>query len=167
MFRRDTAVQIDRTGLAPGNYGARIRIVSDNNTVEVPVSMRVAAPPVLPTSLTVSPGSLDFGTELTSVILTVDKNGADAITVQSIVSDADWIAIQEINPGDGESGNLPTQYRVDAVRTNLAPGEYRATITIASDSNTVTVPVTMQVVSPPLLTVSPSKISSWHYAVQR
>jgi hypothetical protein len=151
-------VQVNRTGLAPGNFEARIRIVSDNNTVEVPVSMKVAAPPVLTTFLMVSPAGFDFGTELTSAILTVDKNGADAITVQSIVSDADWIAIEEINPGAGESGNLPTQYRVQADRTNLAPGEYRATIIIDSDSNTVEVPFTMEVVSPTILTVSPGSI---------
>ena len=151
-------VQVSRTGLAPGEYDATITIESDNNTIDVPVTMTVAAPPVLPTILTVDPASLDFGTEQTEDVLTVDKNGTDPITVQSVSADVGWLAIEEINPGAGESGDLPTQYRVLADRTGLDPAVYGATITIASDSNTVTVPFTMEVASPTLLTVSPASI---------
>ena len=116
--------------------------------------MKVAAPPVLPTLLTVSPASFDFSVELTDTVLTVDKIGTDSITVQSVNVDAEWLAIEELNPGAGESGIFPTQYRVQVDRSGLAPGDYGATIIIASDSNTVEVPVTMKVIPPTLLTVS-------------
>ena len=150
------SVQVDRTGLNPGDYGATISFESDKNTVKIPVAMQVADQ-TGDTLLTVDPASLDFGTEQTEDVLTVDKNGTDPITVQSISADAGWLAIEEINPGAGESGDFPTQYRVLADRTGLVPGVYGATITIASDSNPVTVPVTMEVVSPTLLTVSPAR----------
>jgi serine protease len=156
------SVQVDRTGLAPGEYGATITIESDNNTIDVPVIMTVAAAPVSDTFLTVDPTSLDFGTEQASADLAVDKNGTDPITVQSVVPDVNWLVIEEINPGAGESGDFPTQYRVLADRTGLAPEVYGATITIASESNTVTVPVTMTVPAPPVsdafLTVSPGSV---------
>ena len=148
------SVQIDRTGLSPGDYGASISFESDNNTVIVSVTMKVAAPPVLPTLLTVSPASFDFSVELTDTVLTVDIIGADSITVQSVNFNADWLAIEELNPGAGESGIFPTQYRVQVDRSGLAPGDYGAAIIIASNSNTVEVPVTMKVVPPTLLTVS-------------
>ncbi|MGB5616851.1 MAG: S8 family serine peptidase [Desulfobacterales bacterium] len=135
------SVQVDRTGLAPGIYGATITIVSDSNTVTVPVTMGV----VSPTLLTVNPGSIFLGTTLSSADLMVDKNGTDSITVQSVGSDVNWLVIDEINPGAGEIGDFPAQYRVHTDRTGLDPGEYEATITFASENNIVEVPVVMQV----------------------
>jgi hypothetical protein len=156
-------VQVDRTGLAPGDYRATITIESDNNTIDVPASMTVAAPPVLPsTRLTVEPTNLDFGTEKIEDVLTVDKNGTDQITVTSVSVDRQWIEIEEFSPGAGGSGNLPTQYRIQVKRTSLAPGDYNARITIVSVSNTLVVPVTMQVAAqvalPTYLMVSPGSI---------
>jgi hypothetical protein len=150
------SVQVDRTGLAPGDYGATISFVSDNNTVNVLVTMKVAS-----TNLTVSPPSLDFGTELSSAIVTVDKIGTALINVQSVSADAGWLAIDEINPGAGESGDFPTQYRFMADRSGLAPGLYRATIKIESDGipvDPVEIPVTMEVAIPSVLTVRPGTI---------
>ncbi|MGA9538741.1 MAG: S8 family serine peptidase [Desulfobacterales bacterium] len=150
------SVQVDRTGLAPGDYGATISFVSDNNTVNVLVTMKVAS-----TNLTVSPASLDFGTDLSSAIVTVDEIGTGPINVQSVSADAGWLAIDEINPGAGESGDFPTQYRVLADRTGLAPGLYEATITIESDGipvDPVEIPVTMEVTIPSVLTVRPGTI---------
>ena len=139
-------IQVKRTGLAPGDYNARITIVSVNNTLVVPVTMQVAAQVALPTYLMVSPGSIFLGSSLSSADFTVDKNGNDTITVQSVTSDALWLTIEEINPGDGQSGVFPTQYRVQVDRTNLSPGDYEATISFVSDNNTVEVSVFMQVV---------------------
>jgi serine protease len=148
------SVQVDRTGLNPGDYGATIYFESDNNTVVVPVTMTVAAPPSLPTELTVSPDSLAFGTELSSADLTIDKIGPGSLTVLSVSDDAAWLSTAK----DPAVGDFPVQYSVQIDRTGLSPGDYGATITISSDSNTVTVPVTMEVVSPTLLTVSPGSI---------
>jgi serine protease len=150
------SVQVDRTNLAPGDYGATISFRSDNNTVAVPVTMTVAAPPTLPAELTVSPTSLAFGTEMSSADLTVDKIGPGPLTILSVSDDAAWLSTAK-DPAAGD-GDLPVQYSVQVDRTGLAPGIYGATITIVSDSNTVTVPVTMGVVSPTLLTVSPGSI---------
>ncbi len=150
------SVQVDRTGLAPGDYGATISFESDNNTVAVPVTMTVAAPPTLPAELTVSPTSLAFGTELSSADLTVDKIGPGSLAILSVSDDAAWLSTAK-DPAAGD-GDFPVQYSVQVDRTGLAPGIYGATITIESDSNTVTVPVTMGVVSPTLLTVNPGSI---------
>jgi serine protease len=151
------SVQVDRTSLAPGDYEARITILSDNNTVEVPVTMQVAAPPTL---LTVSPKSLDLGTTLTSADLTVGKDGSDLITVSSISVNRQWLYVVELIPGSGQAGDLPTTYRVQVDRTGLVPGEFAAVITFESENNTVKIPVSMQVTAPPatLLTVSPKSL---------
>jgi serine protease len=151
-------VRVERSDLAPGDYGASIRIVSDSNTVTVRVTMKVAAPPVIPAEVEVSPPDLRLGDELSSAILTVDKEGTDALAIRAVGADAGWLAIQEITPGAGERGDFPAQYRVLVDRTGLGPGDYEATITIESNSNTVTVPVSMTVVSPTLLTASPASI---------
>ncbi|MGB5421625.1 MAG: hypothetical protein WBN03_05665, partial [Desulfobacterales bacterium] len=126
---------------APGDYGAAIIIASNSNTVDVPVTMKV----VPPTLLTVSQDIIRLGNTFSSADITVDKNGADSITVQSVNINADWLAIEELNPGAGESGIFPTQYRVQVDRSGLAPGDYGSTITLESENNTVEVSVIMQV----------------------
>ena len=148
-------VQVDRTGLDPDEYEATITFVSDNNTVAIPVTMTVAGPL---TTLTVIPNSLDLDTSLATAELTVDKNGSDQITVISFSVDQQWIEVEETIPGAGESGNLPALYRIQIDRSGLAPKEYTATITFVSENNTKKIPVTMQVASPPVLTVSPGSI---------
>ena len=149
-------VQVDRTSLAPGDYGATISFESDNNTVNVLVTLKASN-----TNLTVDPQRLDFSSEQTSEVLTVNKKGNDSIAVQSVFSDVDWLVIDEINPGAGANGDFPAQYRVQTNRTGLNSGVYNATITIESDTNQVEpveIPVTMQVAAPPILTVSPDSI---------
>jgi serine protease len=132
------SVQIDRTGLSPGDYGATITISSDSNTVTVPVTMEV----VSPTLLTVSPGSIFLGTTQSSADLTVGKDGPGPITFSDPNVDVAWLEIEAIGPVTGEP---PAQHRVHADRAGLDPGEYEATITFASDNKTVEVPVVMQV----------------------
>jgi serine protease len=149
------SVQVDRTGLSPGDYGATISFVSDNNTVAVSVTMTVAGPL---STLTVIPNSLDLGTSLITAELTVDKNGSDQITVLSFSADQQWIEVKEAIPGAGGSGNLPALYRVQIDRTGLDPDMYEATITFVSENNTKNILVTMQVAAPPVLTVSPGSI---------
>lgn len=50
-----------------------------------------------------------------------------------------------INSGTAADEGFLSQYLVKADRTGLDPGEYNATITFASDKNTVEIPVFMQV----------------------
>ena len=58
----------------------------------------LAAAPAL---LTVSPASLDFGTELSSADLTVDKIGPGPLTVLSVTDDAAWLSIEK-DPAVGD-----------------------------------------------------------------
>jgi serine protease len=102
--------------------------------------------PITDTLLTVSRDQVPLGSTLSSAEITVDKNGNDLIIVQSVSSDAPWVAIEEGEPGAGERGEFPAKYRVHVDRTDLAPGEYRATISFVSGNNTVEVSVFMQVV---------------------
>jgi serine protease len=134
-------VQVDRSDLSPTEHTAKILIASDSNTVEVPVSIKVNPP----TLLTVSREKILLGSTLSSAEFTVDKNGTDSISVQSVGSDAEWLTIAEITPGAGQSGILPTQYLVQVDRSGLGPGDYEATITLESENNSVEVSVVMQV----------------------
>jgi len=104
----------------------------------------------------VSPKSLDLGTTLTSADLTVDKDGSELITVNSISINRQWVGVVELNPGYGQAGNLPTTYRVQVDRAGLGSGDYTAVITFESENNTIEIPVAIQVPAPPAtpLTVS-------------
>jgi serine protease len=140
-FPAQYRVQTNRNGLNSGVYNATITIESETNQVEpveIPVTMQVAAPPIL----TVSPDSLFLGTTLSSAVLTVGQDGPGSITYSAPEVDASWLEIEAIEPVASEP---PIQYRVQVDRVNLDPGEYEATITFASDNNTVEVSVVMQV----------------------
>ncbi len=62
----------------------------------------LAAAPAL---LTVSPASLDFGTELSSADLTIDKIGPGPLTILSVTDNAAWLSIEK-DPAVGD-GDVP------------------------------------------------------------
>lgn len=91
--------------------------------------------------LKVSPSSLNLGLSATSAELSVSELGSNTITVTDVSDDADWLTVSEDDVDENGLG----AYIVVVDKTGLFDGNYSATITFASDSNTVEVPVKMQV----------------------
>lgn len=91
----------------------------------------------VPTILKVSPTSLNFGQSSVSASLIASKIGSDALDVTSVSASASWLTV---TPSSG----LGT-YTVQVNRSALTGGSYSAKINFTSSSNTVIVPVQMQI----------------------
>ncbi|MCF6209861.1 MAG: S8 family serine peptidase [Gammaproteobacteria bacterium] len=96
--------------------------------------------------LSVTPASLNFGSNLTSLPLSVVNGGSGTLTIEPISDDADWLTVVTTDSVDATTGLGSYQVTVD--RTNLSAGTYTATITVTPSDATlpaVTVSVIQQV----------------------
>ena len=94
--------------------------------------------------LVATPQSLNFGTSATTATLNLRNGGSGALSVSSISDDSGgWLAITCPSGDCTALGN----YSVTVDRGSLADNTYAATITIVSTTNTITIPVIMQVSS--------------------
>ncbi|MDQ3459078.1 MAG: S8 family serine peptidase [Deinococcota bacterium] len=151
----------NRTGLAPGDYQARLSVSSNGGSQSVSVRLRVPQPPP-PQQLTFSlePTTLDFGVGSSAATFTLSNTHPRAITWTASV-DANWLTL--VNPSSAERGEPLAPGAADAVRVSvdraeLEPGSYQATITVraedASDANlndtrTLTVSMRVPATEPP------------------
>ncbi|HHI92085.1 MAG TPA: hypothetical protein ENK04_01015 [Gammaproteobacteria bacterium] len=92
--------------------------------------------------LSISPTSLNFGSNETRISLSVVNGGSGALTVTSVNDDAIWLAV---SANSVDAASQLGSYQVTVDRTGLAVGTYTASITITSSVNTVTIPVIQQV----------------------
>jgi len=92
--------------------------------------------------LNVSPLSLNFGNNETSLSLSMVNGDSGELSVTSVDDDATWLTVTA-NAVDATTQLGSYQITVD--RTELATGTYTANITIVSSANSVTVPVIQQV----------------------
>lgn len=99
-----------------------------------------------PAALEVSPAVLNLGSVERAALLAVNNVGSGALTVNSVnVSGAPgWLTVGEVSVDTTSKLGL---YRVTIDRSDLPEGIYQADIVFSSSSNSVTVPVSMQVVS--------------------
>ncbi len=95
--------------------------------------------------LNVSPLSLNFGNNETSLSLSMVNGDSGVLTVTAVDDDATWLTVTT-NAVDNTTQLGSYQITVD--RTGLATGTYTANITIVSSANSVTVPVIQQVGGP-------------------
>jgi serine protease len=104
-----------------------------------------AGQPVNPTPiLTVNPTALNFGINLNSQTLTVLNGGSGSLRVNSPTEDSGgWLSVSPAQTNADGTGT----YTVAVRRDGLSEGVYRATITLDSTANTVSVSVIMQVAS--------------------
>jgi serine protease len=94
-----------------------------------------------PAKLAVSPGSLNFGNQVTSTQISLTNAGSGSLTVDAVTDSADWLTV---TPASIDGDGLGT-YTVTVSRDGLAEGSHSASITFTSSNNTLTVPVIMQV----------------------
>jgi len=96
----------------------------------------------VPPTLVVSPSALNFSTLGTSAWLTVTNGGGGMLTVNTPTDDAGWLTVA---PGNIDAVSGTGSYLVSVTRTGLAENIYTATITFTSSTNSVQIPVIMQV----------------------
>jgi serine protease len=95
--------------------------------------------------LSASPAAFNFGLSLTNATLQLDNSGNGTLTIESLTENSGgWLTVTSANIADNGLGT----YTIRVNRSGLVAGVYRATITIVSSANTITIPVTMEVGSP-------------------
>ena len=149
-------VSATRSSLSPGSYANFLMVSSSGNSIYIPVVYTVTPPAA---SITPSPG----------IVSLTMQQGQTAPPSQSIALSATLPTPFTVSTGAGSlidvtppSGTAPAALTVrpGAGSSSLAPGSYRATITItANGGGTLEVPVTLVVTAPPPLTAAPQALT--------
>jgi len=108
----------------------------------------------IPTVLKVSPGTLDFGSELTSLSISAQMMGSGTLSITSVNTDVSWIditsGVDNLDLDTDQNTDIPSTIVFDVQiqrAENFLEGIYTATITFDTTENTIEVPVSMQIVS--------------------
>ena len=147
------SVTANVTGLAPGTYNGTVTITATGATgspATIPVTLNIAQPPVL----TVAPSSLTF-TGAGSQSLAISNTGGGTLNWTAAANQA-WLTVTPL------SGTGAGSVSVTANVTGLAPGTYNGAVTITATGATgspATIPVTLNIAQPPVLTVAPSSLT--------
>jgi len=102
-------------------------------------------------SITLSPRTLDFESDQTTLGFSITYNGTDTVS-WVIVTDRNWI---EINPTEGSTSTEADEVNVTVERRGLGPGDYNGLVTVTSDTEAVFVDVRMTIPTDPTLAVFP------------
>jgi len=110
-----------------------------------------SSPPTTPI-LSVSPDSLDFGTELTQRSFTVRNDGGGTLE-WSASKNVAWVT--SLNPSSGSLGaGESTRVTVTVERQGLSPGNYMGSISLSSNGGNKAVEVKMTVPVPDAVTIT-------------
>jgi len=113
------------------------------------------------TKMVVSPTSLDFsaqvcGSQPASKTVTVSNEGPGYLSF-TVSSDSAWLTASTASGEIDGQGSMDFSVSID--KSGLAEGTHTGTITVASAGSTQTVSVTLEVLPPSTLTVTPSSLS--------
>ena len=150
-------VTVGRTGIPDGVSTAVIHITSNGGNADVNVSIEKPNP-----ILSVSPSSLDFGREETSLSFNINNTGTGRLNWNiglPIYTSGGSGWIESISPTSGETSSSETDsVNVSVNRSGLPAGVSTAVIPITSDGGNKNVSVSIRVNSPPLkpTNISPS-----------
>lgn len=147
----DIYVSVDRSSLGPGEHTAQVSVTSNGGNGSV--SVTVAVPGAVGPILSVVPTTLDLGADAEVGAFTISNDGGGSLTwsVQTPAG-APWLTVEPA------SGTGSRNVSVAVSRSGLAPGEYTADITVASNGGNATVSVRALVAGGPvpLLNVVPT-----------
>lgn len=161
-------VGVTQAGLAAGVYNGSIVVTSanSNSTVTIPVTFTLGGQ----SSFTVTPASVSFQQQpggTAPAAQTIQLNTASPnltfFATTTTTSGGDWLAVAP-TVGTTASGTS-TPLTVTVKPNNLAAGIYSGTITINGASSPVTVPVTLTVGTPSNLTLTPSSVQPFNFAI--
>ena len=133
-------VTIDRSGLGPGPKTGTFIINSNGESATIVITMMVPGP-----FMDINPLSLDFGEVETEKDLQISNSGGVGSVSYQASAAQSWISISSAN--GSVSSDIKT-INVTVNRAGLASGSYNGTIVVNSNSNSVSVPVTMAVIQP-------------------
>jgi Fe-S cluster assembly iron-binding protein IscA len=139
-------ILVNRTGLDGGDYSSTVTITSNGGNYTVTVTMRVPLPP----ELSVSPASLNFGASTSTMNLNISNNG-DGVLTWNVAADQGWLST---SPTSGETTTETDQVAIMVDRNDLEVGDYSGSITITTNGGTATIPITLNVVPGPTLSVT-------------
>ena len=139
-------ILVDRTGLDGGDYSSTITFTSNGGNYTVSVVMRVPLPP----ELLFSPSSVDFGASTSTMNLNIINN-RDGLLTWNVAADQGWLST---SPTAGETTTETDQVSIMVDRNNLEVGDYSGNITITTNGGNATIPITLNVVPGPTLSVT-------------
>jgi len=144
-------VSVDRSGLSAGDYSESISVSSNGGSATITVTMTVEGPVVA-----VSNNSLNFGTTTENLTFNITNSGIGTVNY-NIVYSANWLTV---NPTSGSATTETDVINVSVNRNGLAYGNYFETMTVTSNTNSVTVDVMMTVPDPnnPQLSAYPTSL---------
>ncbi|MDR2810780.1 MAG: carboxypeptidase regulatory-like domain-containing protein [Tannerellaceae bacterium] len=132
-------ITVDRTQLMETSKTATFLVNSNVGSATINVSISK------PTSvLNVTPASLDFGETETEKSINVSNAGVGTLSYETTASQS-WITIEN---GTNSVTTDTKIIKVTVSRAGLSPSSYTGNVVINSNSNSVTVPVSMTVIQP-------------------
>lgn len=149
----ELAVWVNTTNLSAGNYSTTFPVGIARADQSVIATATVTVQYTVTNKISASPGALTFTHVVGSPAapapsLTFSDNGMRSYSWSTAVSyqnDKDWLTLSQTS-----GASLPSTITVN-VDHGLAPGTYRATITVSGDSDSVSIPVTYTVRVPGLI----------------
>jgi hypothetical protein len=147
-------LSVQRQGLEAGTYEGKVRITSNSTsepTIELRVKMQTLERPVL----AVKPDSLDFGTDQTELSLEI-ANGNNGTLVWQARGSEDWLTPATSSGEVRQFGKETVGFTVK--REGLLAGVHEAQIIITSNGGNRNVPVRMEVLQAPRLTIDQDRL---------
>jgi len=151
-FTFGVTVYVDRTSLTDGTYYGNLQITSNGGNASVAVSMEVLTTPVL----TVAPTSLSFPFNVGEKTLSVTNDGFGILN-WSIVPDEPWVSV--LPAAGANTTGVSTNVTVTIDRSTLADGNHMAALNVTSDGGNTIVPISVDVLTSPVLSVIPTGIT--------
>jgi len=148
----EISVTINRSGLEVGNYSGNLAFTSNGGDLNVPVAMEVT-----PVILSVTPSTLDFGSEETQLTLSVSNSGNGELN-WSLTPNQDWITA---DPTSGTITTTSVDIMVTVDRTDLEPNTYNGSISIESNGGNKNVNITMTVLEKTNIIEHFDDLDSW------
>jgi uncharacterized protein (TIGR03437 family) len=147
-------VSVNPASLTGGTYTGTVTVTASNNVTQIPVTLFVGS-----AGLTVDPGSISISAPQNYGLsayqpIKITAGAAIPIQINAATADGNWLQV------DQNSATTPATVNVRANNSGLAQGTYQGSISVQSGpSNVASVPVTLTVGAPAVLSLSPSNLT--------
>jgi uncharacterized protein (TIGR03437 family) len=148
------SVSVNTASLTGGTYSGTVTVTASNNVTQIPVTLVVGS-----AGLTVDPGSISISAPQNYGLsayqpITITAGAAIPIQINASTADGNWLQV------DQNFATTPATVNVRANNSGLAQGIYQGSISVQSrPSNVASVPVTLTVGAPAVLSLSPSNLT--------
>ena len=166
-------VAVDGSKLSPGTYTGTISVTSpnaSNSPALITVTLTVTAGTIAatPASLTFSQAQGGAAPQSQNISVTGTPASLNFTASGTANNGGSWLTVAIVSPGASGAGATPGQVQVTANAGSLPVGQYTGTVTITSAGATgspLSIPVTLNVVAPQTLNVTPTGTLAFSYIV--